>query len=153
MAAPFVVENQTPGTQVWSVDAAGNTVQSGTITAVAVSSATYVGSQTFSGIIIQNNGINSSGSVNVLNTLLIAAGETAGTQIGDTTRDYDCYVVCTAGGTNNTITIGSTSAGTSATIFAAATISVGTSTNFKLPAGWWIKSTGGTWGTQYGVSC
>ena len=32
MAAPFLVEGATPGTQVWSVDAAGNTVQSGNLT-------------------------------------------------------------------------------------------------------------------------
>lgn len=154
MAAPFVVENVTPGTQVWSVDAAGNTVQTGTVTAGAISPTTFSGTQTFSGIIVQNNGINSAGSVNVLSTLKIAPQETTGTQIGDTTRDYMCYVICTAGGTNNTLTIGSATGGTSATIFAAATMAAGTSADFRLPAGWYIFFNGtGTFGTQFGVSC
>ena len=150
MAAPFVVEASTPGTQVWGVDAAGNTVQSGTITAPAVA----VGTLTSTGVLKQNNGINSSGSVNVLSTLLIAPQETTGTQIGDTSRDYMCYVTCTAGGTNNTLCIGSASGGTSATIFAAATMAAGTTIDFRLPAGWYIFFNGtGTFGTQFGVSC
>jgi hypothetical protein len=155
MAAPFVVEGSTPGTQVWAVDAAGNTVQSGTLTApyFGGNNGTFLGTAVFSAMIDQNAGLNSSGSVNILSTLLIAPQETSGTQIGDITRDYDCYVVCTAGGTNNTLTIGPNSTATAATIFAAATMAAGTATNWKLPAGWYIKFNGtGTFGTQTGIS-
>lgn len=161
MATAFSVENATPGTQVWAVDASGNQVQSGnltvagTTTAVGPTALGTVTAITTTGVITQNNGINSSGSVNVLSTLLIAPQETTtGTQVGDTTRDYMCYVYCTAGGTNNTLTIGPTTAGTAATIVANATMAAGTSACFRLPAGWYIKFNGtGTFGSQFGVSC
>lgn len=160
MATGFSVENATPGTQVWAVDASGNQVQSGnltvagTTTAVGPTALGTVTTITTTGVITQNNGINSAGSVNVLSTLLIAPQETQGTQIGDLTRDYMCYVTCTAGGTNNTLTIGSVVGGTSATIFAMATMAAGTTCDFRLPAGWYIKFNGtGTFGTQFGVSC
>lgn len=160
MATGFSVENATPGTQVWAVDASGNQVQSGnltvagTTTAVGPTALGTVTALTTTGVITQNNGINSSGSVNVLATLLIAPQQTQGTAIGDTTRDYMCYVTCTAGGTNNTLSIGSTNAASSATIFAIATCAAGTWFDFRLPAGWFIKFNGtGTFATQTGISC
>jgi hypothetical protein len=161
MATAFSVESSTPGVQVWNVDSSGNTSQSGNMSVSGTANVTTsttavlsVGSLTATGVIIQDNGINSSGSVNVLSTLLIAPQQTSGTQIGDITRDYMCYVTCTAGGANNTLTIGSVSGGTSATIFANATMATGTSYDFRLPAGWYIKFNGtGTLGSQAGISC
>lgn len=159
MAGPFNVESGVPGTQVWNVDAAGNTTQSGTLsstTAIISTLTTLAG--TINGITAYGlgGGVNSSieAGGTVLSTLLIAPQEVTGTQIGDITRDYMCYVICTAGGTNNTLTIGSASGGTSATIFAAATMAAGTSASFRLPAGWRIFFNGtGTFGTQFGVPC
>lgn len=160
MAGPFSVEGSTPGTPVWGVDASGNTVQSGNMSVAGTMSApaSTVATLTTTGVIQQDSGINSSGSVNVLSTLLIPVdiGATGtGTQIGDTTRDYMCYVSCTGGGAGNTLTIGSNSGGTSATIFANATMTAGTMLpSWRLPAGWYIKYTGtATLGIQFGVSC
>ena len=101
MAAPFVVEGATPGTQVWGVDASGNTVQSGTLNAIA-QGATY---QTGIDILTAGAGFNSSVSANVLGGGTIASGLVAllgtaasGTQLADITRDYMVYIGVTAGG-------------------------------------------------------
>lgn len=153
MAGPFVVESGVPGTQVWSVDFNGNTVQSGTVTAGAISATTYSGTQTFSGIIIENNGINSSGSVNVI-TPSFGVSASSGTQLSDTTRDYMVYITTSAGGANNTLTIGPNSTATAATIYASATTGTGILWGFKLPAGWFVRPQGAVAiGVQSAVSC
>lgn len=152
MAAPFSIEGSVPGTQVWGVDAVGNTVQTGTVTAASITGAVQTGITTFQLGAGNNTAAEANGTV--LSTLLIAPQQTTGTQIGDTTRDYMCYVICTAGGAGNTLTIGSTSAQGAGTIFAAATMAPGTQCTFRLPAGWYIMFNGtGTFGTQHGVPC
>lgn len=165
MAAPFAVESSVPGTPVWVVDGSGNTNQTGavncaTINAVAYNitgtgtqgPALYTGIQTFAAGAGNNTQLEANGTV--LSTLLIKAQETTGTQIGDTTRDYMCYVCCTVGGTNNTLCIGSATGGTSATIFANATMTIGSSASFRLPAQWYIFYNGtATLGLQYGIPC
>jgi hypothetical protein len=165
MAAPFSVEGSTPGTGVAGMDANGNIWSTGTLIGSALSVVTYnvtgtgtQGPATYNGIQTFNAGagLNTSAEAagTVLSTLLIAPQQTSGTQIGDLTRDYMCYVVCTAGGAGNTLTIGSTSAQGVGTIFAAATMAAGTQCTFRLPAGWYIMFNGtGTFGTQHGVPC
>lgn len=164
MAGPFVVENTVPGTQVWAVDAAGNTVQNGNISIGGNLITTGVGTHTIQGtltttgvqVMTSTSGDNTAAEAgaHILSTLLIAPQETSGTQLSDLTRDYECYVTCTAGGTNNTLSIGSSSAASNATIFAVATMAAGTWFNFRLPAGWYIQFNGtGTLGTQLGIGC
>ena len=158
MAAPFTVENTTPGTQVWSVDASGNTAQSGnmSVSGTTISGATVNnGTQINNGINIQNAGVNSAGGQStVLTTLLIGNMGAAGTQIPDVTRDYMCYVTSIGGGAGNTLTIGPTSAGTAATIFANATITSVASLTYtwRLPAAWYVRFNGtATLGVQTGI--
>ena len=154
----------TPGTGiVWEVDQSGNTGQSGnmavsgTITAAVMNAGTqgattYTAIQTYAAGSGDNTSAEATGTV--LSTLLIAPQETTGTQIGDLTRDYMCYVICTAGGAGNTLTIGSTSAQGAGTVFAAATMAAGTQCTFRLPATWYIMFNGtGTFGTQHGIPC
>ena len=156
MAAPFVVESATPGTQVWSVDASGNTVQSGTLYATA-QAATY---QTGIDILTAGAGFNSSVSANVLGGGTIGAGLAAilgtaatGTQLADVTRDYMVYIGVTAGGATATLTIGPANTAVN-TLYAAATCNVGTMYSFKLPAGWYIRFQGPAGITQQiAISC
>ena len=158
MAAPFVVENATPGTQVWSVDASGNTVQSGnlTVAGTTISGVTINnGTVNNNGIVIQNAGVNTAGGQStVLTTLLIGNMGAAGTQIPDTTRDYMCYVTSIGGGAGNTLTIGPNSTATTATIFANATITSVASLTYtwRLPAAWYVRFNGtATLGVQTGL--
>ena len=144
MAAPFVVEGATPGTQVWGVDASGNTVQSGTLNAIA-QGATY---QTGIDILTAGAGFNSSVSANVLGGGTIASGLVAllgtaasGTQLADITRDYMVYIGVTAGGAAATLTIGPANTAVN-TLYAAATCNVGTQYAFRLPAGWYVRFQG-----------
>jgi len=156
VAAPFVVEGSTPGTQVWSVDAVGNTVQSGTLTAVAQSGSYQTGID----ILTSGAGFNSSVSANVLGGGTIGAGLAAilgtaasGTQLADTTRDYMVYIGVTAGGAAATLTIGPANTCVN-TLYAAATCNVGTQYAFRLPAGWYIRFQGTAGITQQiAISC
>jgi hypothetical protein len=165
MAAPFQVEGATPGTQVWSVDAAGNTVQSGALACSTVSAASLVagtqgasvvtGIQTFSA----GGGDNTNAAAVYLNGT-IGAGAAAilgtaatGTQLSDTTRDYMVYIGVTAGGAAATLSIGAANTAV-ATLYAAATCGVGSQYAFRLPAGWYIRFQGTAGITQQtAISC
>jgi len=178
MAAPFVVEGATPGGQVWSVDGAGNTVQSGNATitgtlqaaslagslTVATIGTESVAALTTTGVITQNSGINSSGSVNVLvgtqtglggTTILTTLG-TGGTQISDQTRDYMVYCETTTTG-GATILLGPTATATLATVFVGSLLTAGTSgvISFRVPAGWYTRFTGTSWAcaSPVAISC
>ena len=160
MAAPFQVEGATPGTQVWSVDAVGNTVQSGTVTAAVMNAGTQ-GATTYNGIqtYAANSGDNTNAAAVYLNGT-IGAGANAilgtaatGTQLSDTTRDYMVYIGVTAGGAAATLSIGAANTAV-ATLFAAATCNVGTQYTFRLPAGWYIRFQGTAGITQQtAISC
>ncbi len=160
MAAPFQVEGATPGTQVWSVDAVGNTVQSGTVTAVTLNAGTQ-GATTYNGIqtYAANAGDNTNAAAVYLNAT-IGAGANAilgtaatGTQLSDTTRDYMVYIGVTAGGAAATLSIGAANTAV-ATLYAAATCNVGTQYAFRLPAGWYIRFQGTAGITQQtAISC
>ena len=160
MAAPFVVEGSTPGTQVWSVDAVGNTVQSGTVTALVMNAGTQ-GATTYNGIqtYAANSGDNTNAAAVYLNGT-IGAGANAilgtaatGTQLSDTTRDYMVYIGVTAGGAAATLSIGAANTAV-ATLYAAATCGVGTQYAFRLPAGWYIRFQGTAGITQQtAISC
>ena len=155
MAAPFVVEGSTPGTQVWGVDASGNTVQSGNaaVAGTLAAAAQSVGTVTTTGITVQNNGINSSGSVNWLATLGFGVSAATGTQLSDHTRDYMVYLTTTAGGAGATVLIGATSACTN-TISASGSVGTGVCISYKLPAGWFTMwTTAVAVGEQFAVSC
>lgn len=177
MAAPFVVEGPgVPGTQVWSVDASGNTVQSGNLT---VAGNTSLGTVTYStstvttmdvtgtlytqGVINANNGYSSAGSVNFLSGNAVTANGTAtispgtgGTQLADITRDYMLYLGCTTTG-GATVLIGPTATATAATIFVGSALTAGTSgvISVRVPAAWYTRITGTTavFGNQVIVSC
>ena len=156
MAAPFVVEGSTPGTQVWSCDASGNTVQSGNmqVTGTTISGATVNnGTQVNNGITIQNSGVNSSGSVNWLATLGFGVSASTGTQLSDHTRDYMVYLTTSAGGAGATVLIGPTSSCTN-TISASGSVGTGVCISYKLPAGWFTMwTTAVAVGEQFAVSC
>lgn len=181
MAGPFSVEGATPGTQVWGVDAAGNTVQSGNLTVlgtvftgagspgvfgtVTTTAATVTAGVITTGTVTTLNtatatvglgGFNSSiaASATILSTLLIGNKGAAGTQIPDTTRDYMCYVTSIGGGAANTLVIGSTSTPGLGTISALGTYLTGSyqTFDFLLPAGWYVFFNGtGTLGNQTGI--
>jgi len=162
MAAPFVVEGSTPGTQVWGVDASGNTVQSGNCTVAGTLNAPYQSAQTatVTGVLTANGGYNSSGGVTVLGGGTIGAGGNAilgtaasGTQLSDTTKDYMVYIGVTAGGAAATLTIGPANTAVN-TLYAAATCNVGTQYAFRLPAGWYVRFQGTAGITQQiAISC
>ena len=118
MAAPFVVEGATPGTQVWSVDASGNTVQSGNIIASgtitgAVLNAGTQGATAYSGIqtYLANAGDNTSAAAVYLNGTIGAGGNAilgtaaTGTQLSDTTRDYMVYLTSVGGSAGATLRV------------------------------------------------
>ena len=159
MAAPFQVEGATPGTQVWSVDAVGNTVQSGTVTAVTLNAGTqgataYTGIQTYNA----NSGDNTGAAAVYLNAT-IGAGANAilgtaatGTQLSDTTRDYMVYLTSVGGGGGATLSIGPANTAVS-TLYANATIGTGFSYSFRLPAGWYIRAQATVAFTQTAISC
>ena len=157
MAAPFVVEGATPGTQVWSVDASGNTVQSGNCSVSGTLIAPNQTAQTLTtnNVIIQNSGINSSGSVNWLATLGFGVSAASGTQLSDHTRDYMVYLTSVGGSAGATLTIGTaaSAAGCFATLYANATIGTGFSYSFRLPAGWYIRPQATVAFTQTAISC
>lgn len=149
MAGPFVVESGVPGTQVWSVDFSGNVVQSGTLSGGAI------GQLSQSGITAQLSGagINSASSANYL-TPSFGVSASSGTQLSDISRDYMVYLTTSAGGANNTLTIGPNSTATLATIYASATTGTGIMWSFKLPAGWYVRPQGAVAiGFQSAISC
>jgi hypothetical protein len=149
MAGPFVVESGVPGTQVWGVDASGNTVQSGTVTTPAMQSGTV----TTTGITVQNNGINSAGSVKYIATLGFGVSAATGTQLSDLTRDYMVYLTTSAGGAGATVLIGPTSACTS-TVSASGSIGTGVCISYRLPAGWFsMWTTAVAVAQQNAISC
>jgi hypothetical protein len=163
MAAPFSVEGNVPGTQVWGVDAVGNTVQTGNM---SVSGTLLAGAQaagTLSGITQQQSGggVNSSLSATYLNATIGAGGNAllgtaaTGTQLSDTTRDYMVYLTSVGGSAGATLTIGtaSSAAGCFATLYANATIGTGFSYSFRLPAGWYIRPQATVAFTQTAISC
>jgi len=166
MAAPFVVEGSTPGNQVWGVDASGNTVQSGNMNVLGTTTLvnTNLGTITTTGVTVQNNGINTSGSVNVLigtqtglgGTTIISTQGTGGTQLFDTTRDYMQYWECTTTG-GATILLGPTATATLATVFVGSVLTAGTSgvISFRTPAGWYTRFTGTTaaFANPVAISC
>ena len=160
MAAPFQVEGATPGTQVWSVDAVGNTVQSGTVTAVTLNAGTQ-GATTYNGIqtYAANAGDNTSAAATYLNATIGAGGNAilgtaaSGTQLSDLTRDYMVYLQVMTGGAGATISIGAANTAVS-TLFANATCGPGTLYSFRLPAGWYIRFQGTAGITQQtAISC
>ena len=162
MAAPFQVEGATPGTQVWSVDAVGNTVQSGTVTAVTLNAGTQ-GATTYNGIqtYAANAGDNTSAAATYLNATIAASAAAllgtaaTGTQLSDTTRDYMVYLTSVGGGGGATLTIGTAASagGCFATLYANATIGTGFSYSFRLPAGWYIRPQATVAFTQTAISC
>jgi len=167
MAAPFVVEGATPGTQVWGVDASGNTVQSGNqmvagnVTVVGTLTAPNQTAQTatITGILVANGGYNSAGGINVLSGTIGAGGNAilgtaaSGTALSDLTRDYMVYIAVTAAGAAATLTIGPANTAVN-TLYAAATCNVGTQYAFRLPAGWYIRFQGTAGITQQiAISC
>ena len=98
MAGPFTVEGPgVPGTQVWSVDGSGNTVQSGTITAVTLNAGTQ-GSTTYNGIqtYAANSGDNTSASTVNLTGKNSLTVKTLTANIGDTSTLT--YLTATAKG-------------------------------------------------------
>lgn len=150
MAGPFVVESGVPGTQVWSVDFSGNVVQSGTITPSAFGPANLSGITTQ----IAGAGVNSSLSANYLAALGFGVSAASGTQLTDLTRDYMVYITTTAGGANNTVTIGNNTTATTATIYACATTGTGILWSFRLPAAWYVRCQGAVAiGNQFAISC
>lgn len=167
MAAPFSVESSVPGAPVWSVDAVGNTAQSGNMLVSGTTTSNVTvnnGTITNNGIVLQNNGVNSSGSVNVLvgtqtgaggSTIITTLG-TGGTQVSDMTRDYMLYVETTTTG-GATILIGPTATATLATIFVGSLLTAGTSgvISYRVPAGWYTRFTGTTWAcaNPVAISC
>ena len=156
MAGPFVVESGVPGTQVWGVDFNGNTVQSGTITAAVVNAGTQ-GATSYSGIqtYLAAAGDNSSAEAlaNII-TPTFGVSASSGTQLTDTTRDYMVYLTTTAGGANNTLTIGNNSTATTATVYASATTGTGQLWSFRLPAGWFVRPQGAVAiGVQSAIAC
>jgi len=163
MAGPFVVESGVPGTQVWGVDAAGNTTQTGNCVVSGTLIAPYQSAQTLTtnAVIVQNAGINSSGSVNYLNATIGASAAAllgtaaTGTQLSDTTRDYMVYLTSVGGSAGATLTIGTaaSAAGCFATLYANATIGTGFSYSFRLPAGWYIRPQATVAFTQTAISC
>ena len=168
MAAPFQVEGATPGSQVWAVDAGGNTVQSGNIIASgtitgAVLNAGTQGATAYSGIqtYLANAGDNTSAAAVYLNGTIGAGGNAilgtaaTGTQLSDTTRDYMVYLTSVGGSAGATLTIGTaaSAAGCFATLYANATIGTGFSYSFRLPAGWYIRPQATVAFTQTAISC
>ena len=168
MAAPFQVEGATPGTQVWSVDAVGNTVQSGNVTLTGTLTATTMnagtqGATTYTGIQTYNanSGDNTGAAATYLNAT-IGAGAAAllgtaasGTALSDLTRDYMVYLTSVGGGAAGTLTIGTGANATQcfATLYANATIGTGFSYSFRLPAGWYIRAQATVAFTQTAISC
>ena len=161
MPTPFSVEGSTPGSVVWSVDSSGDTSQIGTINApYANIGTTNVQAPTFTGIIVENNGINTSGSVNILTgtavggTATLAIG-TGGTQLADITRDYMVYFNTTATG-SATIRIGPSqgNANQPGTVFVGSAAPLGALVSFRCPAGWFVSIAGGTVTfAQTAISC
>ena len=159
MAAPFQVEGATPGTQVWSVDAVGNTVQSGTVTAVTLNAGTQ-GATTYNGIqtYAANAGDNTSAAATYLNATIAASAAAllgtaaTGTQLSDLTRDYMVYLTSVGGGAGATLSIGPANTAVS-TLYANATIGTGFSYSFRLPAGWYIRPQATVAFTQTAISC
>ena len=159
MAAPFQVEGATPGTQVWSVDAVGNTVQSGTVTAAVMNAGTQ-GATTYNGIqtYAANSGDNTSAAAVYLNATIGAGGNAilgtaaSGTQLSDLTRDYMVYLTSVGGGAGATLSIGPANTAVS-TLYANATIGTGFSYSFRLPAGWYIRAQATVAFTQTAISC
>jgi len=165
MAGPFVVESGVPGTQVWGVDASGNTVQSGNITASGTINAAsltagtqgptaYTGIQTYAA----NSGDNTSAAAVYLNATIGAGGNAilgtaaSGTQLSDLTRDYMVYLQVTTGGAGATISIGAANTAVS-TLYANATCGPGTLYSFRLPAGWYVRCQGTAAFSQTAISC
>ena len=165
MAAPFQVEGATPGTQVWSVDAVGNTVQSGNVTLTGTLTATTMnagtqGATTYNGIqtYAANAGDNTSAAAVYLNATIGAGGNAilgtaaSGTQLSDLTRDYMVYLQVVTGGAGATISIGAANTAVS-TLFANATCGPGTLYSFRLPAGWYVRCQGTAAFSQTAISC
>ena len=170
MAAPFQVEGATPGTQVWSVDAVGNTVQSGNVHADRDAHChrtmnagdpgghcTITGSRrtartrvtTRARLLMYLNATIGASAAAILGTAA------TGTQLSDTTRDYMVYLTSVGGGPGATLTIGTaaSAAGCFATLYANATIGTGFSYSFRLPAGWYIRPQATVAFTQTAISC
>ncbi len=162
MAAPFQVEGATPGTQVWAVDAAGNTTQSGNCVISGTLVAPYQTAQTatITGVLAALGGYNSAGGISVLGGGTIGAGGNAilgtaasGTQLSDITKDYMVYITVTAAGAAATMSIGPANTAVN-TISAASTCNVGTQYSFRLPAGWYVRFQGTAGITQQiAISC
>jgi hypothetical protein len=159
MAGPFTVEGPgVPGSQVWGVDASGNTVQSGAITASTINAAVAGGTLTGIQVEASGAGVNSSLSANYLNATIGAGGNAiagtaaSGTQLSDLTRDYMVYLQITSGGASATLTIGTASTCNS-TLFANATCGPGTLYSFRLPAGYYVRFQGTAAFSQTAISC
>lgn len=156
MGLPFDVT--TPGVGVvYSIDSSGNmyvkgnTTHLGNLTVQGTITAASATTGTVTGVFFANGGVNTAAGVNVI-TPSFALG-TIGTQLTDTTRDYMVYLTTTTAGTINLLSIGSTSAATSATI-AIGTAQLGSAYDFRLPAGWFVRITGTTAAfVQTAVSC
>jgi hypothetical protein len=93
------------------------------------------------GVFDLNAGSNTAGSAPVL-TPTFASGTAS--QLSDTTRDYMVYLNVTTSGTATSVTIGPTSAGSTVSIVASASVTAGQVIVFRLPAGWYVKWTGTT---------
>ena len=65
-------------------------------------------------------------------------------QLADLTRDYMVYLNVTTSGTATSVTMGATSAGTTVSILASASVTAGQVISFRVPAGWYVKYTGTT---------
>ena len=158
MIGGFNIDNPGVG-YVAGMDGVGNIWANGTMS-VGNAAVTGTGTSTFAGLIAANGGYNSSGSVSVLGGGTIGSGNAAilgtaatGTQLADTTRDYNVYIGVTAGGAAATLSIGPANTAVN-TLYAAATCNVGTQYSFRLPAGWYIRFQGTAGITQQiAISC
>jgi hypothetical protein len=156
MPAPFTIEDETSGKELWNIDVNGNVRQLGDLRVTG--NQTVVGNQTFTGnqvvtgsesvggtlgvtgLATFNAGTATAGSAPVL-TPTLSSGTAA--QLADLTRDYMVYMNITTSGTATHIEIGPTSTPTN-TFLASASVTAGTVYGFRLPAGWYIKWTGTT---------
>lgn len=98
-----------------------------------------------------SGGTSTVGSAPVL-TPTFASGTAA--QLSDTTRDYMCYLTCTAAGTALTVAIGPTSTPAN-TLISSETATLGQMLTIRLPAAWWLKwsASTATFTQQKAIGC
>jgi hypothetical protein len=104
----------------------------------------------FNQLLVLQAGSSTSGSAPVI-TPTFSTGVSG--QLGDVTRDYQCYFQINAAGTGFTLAIGPGTVPTH-TIMSSATPATDELISFRLPAGWFIKWSGSTTlATQTAIGC